>query len=257
MRNLPTQLIRENGATIEFFSFGSGQKTIVFINGFRMPLSNWSSVIDKLAAQGASLKLTSYNRPGIGKSSKPTSQQDGHTVIQQMHHTLRAMGVTTPVTLVAHSLGGIFANLFARQYPELTEGVIFVDAPHPDEILQHKKQPIPFLLNAINNGVKHIEKLFSPYRFSEDEEIFTTINQLSEAKPFPKIPVAVITGCKKMPFAPQNAMQLHLKFQKKLLELSPLARHISALASGHFPQIDEPELVANTIRDMVAYNSHS
>lgn len=251
MRSLDTKTIEINHRRVEFFVCGSNEPAVVFINGFRMQLSNWSRVIDDLVKKDSAVKLVSFNRPSIGKSSKATTNQHGNAVVNDMENTLTAIGITGPVILVAHSLGGIFANLYARQYPENVAGVIFVDAPAPEEILEHKKQRVPVFLSILNDGLKYFEKIFNPYKFSEDEEINTTIEQLNEAKPFPHIPITIITGTKKMPFVPESAMELHQKYQKELLALSPLSQHIHANSSGHFPQIDEPELVSEAIRDMI------
>lgn len=251
MRTLKTDVIKIGELEVEIFNTDGTTATVVFVNGFRMELSNWSRVIDDLSKKDNSIRLISYNRPGIGKSSKAETRQQGIVVINDMKHTLDTIGITYPIILVAHSLGGIFANLYTRKYPSDVGGVIFVDAPHTDEILEQKAQATPFMLSALNNGFKFIEKLLSPYKFSEDEEITATIEQINDAKSFPPIPVTVITGMKKMPFVPDGAMATHQKHQKNLLELSPVSTHLLAKSSGHFPQIDEPELVSEAILTMI------
>lgn len=246
-----TDVIKCDGREIEIFKSQGSQRPVVFINGFRMPLSNWSKVIGYLRSKDDSSAFFSYNRPGVGRSSKADEPQTGNVAVEDIHTVLQCAGITEPVVLVAHSLGGIFANLYAREYPSMVAGLVLVDAPHPDEILEQKSLKVPVVLNALNNGLKFIEKMFNPYKFSEDEQILTTLEAFRNAPPFPSIPIVVITGTKKMPFAPERAMEIHQRYQTRLLDLSPMSSHILADGSGHFPQIDQPELVSEAVLSIV------
>lgn len=129
--------------------------------------------------------------------------------------------------------------------------VVLVDAPHPDEIKRQKEFKPPWLLRVINNGLKKIEARYDPYRHSEDECVFDTLRQIEAIGSFPAIPLAVITGGKKMPFVPAASFSLHLKYQSALTALSPNSVHIMADKSGHFPQITEPELILNALEAIV------
>ncbi len=248
---LPTKTIDcESIGAIEFFRSGSGSPSVVFLNGFRMELSNWSTVINLLEGKMKGT-LISYNRAGVGKTTKPGKAQTGLAVVQEMDCFLQCLGADLPVILVAHSLGGIFANLYARQYPRKVAAAVFVDSSHPDEIQAQKSMGKPFVINMLNEGIKSLEKTFSPYKFSEDEEIETTIKQIRQASDFPDIPLTVVTGRKKMPFAPVKGMSIHLECQNKLLDLALDSKQVFAEQSGHFPQINQPDLVANSIISIV------
>lgn len=82
-------------------------------------------------------------------------------------------------------------------YPEEVSGIVFVDATHPDEPKkQNELQQHNFVL-AINNWLKSIERIFDKYKYSEDEKIDKTINRVNNARSFPQIPLAVVSGTKK------------------------------------------------------------
>ena len=117
---------------------------------------------------------------------------------------------------------------------------------------QKAKQQHNFVL-AINDWLKSIERIFDGYKYSEDEKIAETITQVHQASGFPKIPLAVVSGTKKMPFVPEKNFELHLQFQKELATLSSNSKHYTAEASGHFPQITEPEIVLAAIKDVIEF----
>ncbi len=61
------------------------------------------------------------------------------------------------------------------------------------------------------------------------------------------IPVAVVSGRKKMPFVPEASFSVHLEHQAQLAALSPHSVQLFAEHSGHFPQVTEPEVVIQAI----------
>ena len=67
---------------------------------------------------------------------------------------------------------------------------------------------------------------------SEDKNIEQTITQIQSADSFPEIPIDVVSGQKKMPFVPQRAFDIHLKYQHHLFNLSPHSVHYLCHKSG-------------------------
>jgi len=230
----------------EYKLTGSGDVNVVFINGFRTKLDSWEQVYPVISKTN---KVLLFNRYGVGKSSKATQEQTGEIVVGEIHNFFSKLKMQPPFLFVAHSLGGIFANLYARTYPDEISGVVFVDAPHPLEISEQKKHKPPYILLAINEGIKSIEKLFDKLKYSEDECIEDTVHQIQKAGPFPNIPLAVVSGAKKMPFVPKKAFDVHLYYQSELLKLSDRSKHYLCNESGHFPQVTEPEILISAIID--------
>ena len=233
-----------NKKLFEFKLIGSGEKNIVFVNGFRMKFDSWNKVYPKISED---YRVLLFNRHGVGKSSKAEIKQTGIAVVEDIHKFLSKLEIQPPYIFVAHSLGGIFANLYARTYPNEVSGMVFVDAPHPLEVEEQNKFKPPSVVRAINDGIKSIEKLFDRLKYSEDECIDETISQLLNTAPFPNIPIAVVSGTKKMPFVPEKAFEIHQRYQLKLLDLSKHSKHYFCGGSGHFPQVTEPEIVVSAI----------
>jgi pimeloyl-ACP methyl ester carboxylesterase len=243
-----------NHTHLEHQRVGNSSTNIVFLNGFRMSFKTWDKVYPELTAEYSAIL---FNRRGVGGSSKAIEAQDGHTVIYEMRSLLRNLELTPPYFLVGHSLGGLFANLYTRVFSNEVAGVVFVDAPHPLEVAEQKINNPPFVVSAINNGLKKIEKLFDTFKYSEDECIEETIDQIKSAGAFPKIPVAVVSGTKKMPFIPEKTFEIHQQYQAKLLNLSSKSTHYICHQSGHFPQITEPEKVISAIKNTLAETKES
>ena len=243
-----------NNTHLEHQRVGNGATNIVFLNGFRMHFKTWDKVYPELTPGNCAVL---FNRRGVGGSSKATEAQDGRTVICEMRSLLSNLELNPPYFLVAHSLGGLFANLYARVYSNEVAGVVFVDAPHPLEVAEQKTNNPPFVVSAINNGLKNIEKLFDKFKYSEDEYIEETIDQIKSAGSFPNVPIAVVSGTKKMPFVPEKAFETHQLYQAKLLSLSSKSTRYICHESGHFPQITEPKKVIKAIRNTLDETKNS
>jgi pimeloyl-ACP methyl ester carboxylesterase len=235
----------QNNIYLEHQKIGDGTTPIAFLNGFRMQFKTWDKVYPEIIHKNC---VILFNRRGVGTSLKATEEQDGNTVISEMRALFSTLGLSPPYVLVAHSLGGLFANLYARTHPNEVAGIVFVDSPHPSEVAEQKKKSPPFVLKAINNGLKTIERLFDKYKYSEDECIEKTIAQIKNAGDFPDIPIAVVSGAKKMPFVPEKLFAIHQQYQTQLLNLSSKSTHYICPESGHFPQITEPEKVITAIQ---------
>lgn len=228
---------------LEFKVIGNG-KPLVFFNGFRMHFQSWVQVYTEFETKN---KIILYNRSGIGLSQKANCKQTAQVVIESFENLMLQLNIENRCVIVAHSLGGIYANLLCRIKPERVSGLVLVESPHPLEIKLQKEVKIPFLINYINEGVKKVEKIFDQYKFSEDECIEESIIALEQAPKFPEIPVAVVTGTKKMPFVPETSFQVHFEHQKKLLQLSSNSKQFLCENSGHFPQVTEPKSVVSAI----------
>lgn len=233
---------------LEHQKIGNGMTNIVFLNGFRMQFNTWDKVYIELMSENT---IILFNRRGVGGSPKATEAQDGSTILCEIRSLLSNLNVTPPYVLVAHSFGGLLANLYARLYPNEVSCIVFVDSPHPEEVTKQKKNSPPLVINAINEGIKSIEKLFDKYKYSEDEEVEKTLVQIAEAGDFPDIPITVVSGTKKMPFVPKKAFQIHQNFQAKLLNLSSQSTQYFCQRSGHFPQITEPDKLITAIRNIL------
>lgn len=229
------------GRRIAYRRHGSGGKgsRIVLLNGHNTPMTAWSRLFPAIEAMGC---ILTYDRLGTGKSEKPVTPQHGLAILDGFQAVTAAAGLAPPFVLVGHSLGGLYANLFARVNPDRIAGVVFVESGHPDEAKDHPEPgPLGRLLDRLIGGS------FRRDPNSEFNGVAETVHQIEAAGPFPAIPVSVVTGRKKMPFVPAHAHALHMEKQTELAALGSDARHFFAENSGHGPQLTEPQIVLEAI----------
>jgi pimeloyl-ACP methyl ester carboxylesterase len=69
-----------------------------------------------------------YDRAGMGFSDPADDQRSAQAMVNDLAAGLHAASLQGPVLLVASSLGGIVAELFARQHPAETAGLVTLDA---------------------------------------------------------------------------------------------------------------------------------
>lgn len=249
-QGLPTsETVTVNGEVVEYVLMGQGQPVMILLNGFRMPLTAWEKIVPALSQEG---QVLAYNRSGVGSTSKASSPQTGKAVVNTLEELLQTLHLAPPYILIAHSVGGIFANLYARMHPQGVAGMVLVDAAHPEEPQRQAAFQPPRVIRFLMGALRAIETYFDPYKYSEDERISETVQQLHTAGPFPPIPLAVVSGGKKMPLVPEESFQVHQQCQRELATLSPQAVHIVAKQSGHFPQVTEPDIVIRAVQEVLA-----
>jgi pimeloyl-ACP methyl ester carboxylesterase len=112
------------GRRMNMVCIGHGAPAVVFESGLGGNLLNWQKVREPVAA------LTTacfYDRAGYGysdPSSRPTMAQN---VTDDLYWLLGKSGVERPIVLVGHSLGGLYATLYADQFPSQVAGLVLID----------------------------------------------------------------------------------------------------------------------------------
>ncbi len=109
---------------------GTGSPTIVLeaLSGGVSPVWGW--VQPQLARE---TRVCSYDRPGRGWSDPIGHAQDAKQVASQLNLMLQAADVEGPYVLVGHSLGGLYARMFASQNPDEVAGMVLLDSAHPEQ----------------------------------------------------------------------------------------------------------------------------
>ena len=218
---------------------------VVLISGLRAPLDSWEAVFNPLSCSHA---VIACNRPGVGRSAKPTVAQSGGRIVADGLRLLEELALEPPYVLVGHSIGGLYANLAARTVPASIAGVVLVESAFPHEDRLYEGLPRPLLLRTFGGAIALIEKLRgNAGRFAEANFVEQTSTEVERAPPFPPVPLAVVSGERSMPMVPAEATRIHRACQTRLLALSPIARRFSASTSGHAPQITEPDVVIEAI----------
>ncbi len=99
---------------------------VLLLHGFPEISYSWRFQIDVIAAAG--FHVVAPDLPGYGRSDKPDVTYDIEYVNGTIAAMVTAMGHNQCV-IAGHDWGGILVWHFARQFPELTAGVIGVNTP--------------------------------------------------------------------------------------------------------------------------------
>ncbi len=256
---------------------GTGSPTVVLVSGLGNAADVWSVTSDPknerpvFAEVAKFTRVCAYDRPGTTRVTdddkpspstpveQPTSAKPAAADLDAL---LRASGEPGPYVLVGHSFGGDIVRLYAGSHPAEVGGLVLVDALSEDlpNGLTPRQQALFEELNTPPPGTHR-----------EDLDTSATFKQLRESPPGPPVPTVVLTAdrpqlTREVLAKGQAKGQLpagvdqefadalwaaQLAAQDKLAKKFPGAEHITDTDSTHYIQLENPQLVSDSIRQVV------
>jgi pimeloyl-ACP methyl ester carboxylesterase len=107
-----------------------GSPTVVLDAGNAEFSLTWALVQPKVAEFA---RVCAYDRAGLGWSEPGPNPRSAPKIVEELHAMLAQAGEEPPYVLVGHSMGGVYARLYAHAHPEQVAGMVLVDAGHGDE----------------------------------------------------------------------------------------------------------------------------
>jgi pimeloyl-ACP methyl ester carboxylesterase len=122
-----------NGVRIHYATLGRGP-LVLMIHGFP---DFWYTWRDQMAALARRHQVAALDLRGYNLSDKPpgAAQYDMSLLVKDVAAVIRDLG-RERATIVGHDWGGAIAWVFASLYPQLTEGLIVLQTPHPRGLLR-------------------------------------------------------------------------------------------------------------------------
>jgi pimeloyl-ACP methyl ester carboxylesterase len=115
------------GRRLYVHSAGSGGPTVILEPGLGESAREMARLIAPDVARTTTVVV--YDRAGHGRSdAEPAAGVDA---ARDLHVLLQRAHVPGPYVLAGHSLGGMFALSYARQYPTEVGGIVLLDSMHP------------------------------------------------------------------------------------------------------------------------------
>lgn len=249
---------------------GSGSPTVILNSGYRNDAEIWTTppgpgVTPVFSAIAGFTRVCAYDRPGtildathLSRSDPVPMPRNAEAVVFELHDLLDAAEIKGPYVLVAHSLGGLFARLYASTYPGEIAGLVLVDA---------WPEAMPKLLDP--EQWTAYEKLAAPpppglesYRDIEMIDFAAASERMEQEaarRPLFGVPLFVLSRAKPValpPNVPADFSQAAFETawregQNELAALLPDARHAIATDSDHYIQIEQPDLVIDAVRQVV------
>ncbi|WP_432326612.1 alpha/beta fold hydrolase [Mucilaginibacter sp. P25] len=120
-----------NGVKLHYVEGGTG-KILVLLPGWPQNWWEYSKVMPELSKK---YHLIGVDYRGMGSSDKPANGYDKKTIASDIYGLLQKLGYKKAF-IAGHDIGAQVAFSIAANYPDLTEKLIIMDVPHPDEILR-------------------------------------------------------------------------------------------------------------------------
>ena len=266
----PGAMYLVDGHRMRMDCMGSGSPTIVLDAGHGNDGLIWGGVQPVLAR---TTRVCSYDRAGFGWSDPLPSPRDADHIANELHGLLMAADVNGPIVLMGHSIAGLYIRDYASRFPALVVGLIFVDASTPSQNmdmatagmesgpssrsasrLMQKAEfylGLPRLLGACPGSIPGIGRRAALPRLEglchENFEAYTvewdnfdrSALEALHAGSFGKLPVLI--------FSRDTANRDWNQKQESLKNLSTDSRRIIVKGSGHYIQLERPELLEKEV----------
>ncbi|WP_057935718.1 alpha/beta fold hydrolase [Algoriphagus resistens] len=249
---LPTgvQKIPVEGKNQHVFLAGSGTPTVVFITGAGSNLEDFKPVQKEIAQVTRTL---SYDKPGIGKSEMRCVPRTVENMTSELLVILDKTETKDNILLVGHSLGGFVARDFAEKYPEKVNGMVLID-PGNEYLTERVLLTFPQEERRHLDSLIHTPDPASPLGFQAEIASRRSWDSYMRKNKVPSsIPVVLIESARLNQAALLTGEVIRIKqeLNRGLQHQIPRLKIITTSESGHFIQLDEPELVISAVLDLL------
>jgi pimeloyl-ACP methyl ester carboxylesterase len=275
----PGQLVDIGGYRLHIQCVGTGSPTVVLDAGLGGSSLDWSLVQPEL---GRTTRVCAYDRAGMGWSDPGPQPRTPRQIADELHALLTNAGIAGPYVLVGHSLGGKNVRLFAIAHPEGVAGMVLVDArseyvdanTSPAEVqafqranaAQASQYRVAHSLGLVRLIGANLWGGPAMPRETRTEGMLLTTSQrgvdaqtaegleraaddaqLQAAPSLGNRPLTVLAAGQNMTATPYWA-----EAQRRQAALSSDSRLIIAEGSGHYIHWEQPALVIDAVRQVIA-----
>jgi pimeloyl-ACP methyl ester carboxylesterase len=222
---------------------GEGPRTVILEAGLGDTMDVWRGVQPLIAAKCS--RTVAYNRAGYPGSDPANGPRDSATIVAELRAELQRRNINPPYVLVGHSLGGLYMQYFARNYPGEVAGLVLVDSTHWDQGLQMDRSA-----NTPYAGRVAVTLFMSWIMRRELNDSAVAGQQVHSSPAALDVPTIVLSSTRG-PAGESPAMRDRAAMlQDEIAADYPEARHLSVSGSGHYIQRDHPEAVVEAAREL-------
>jgi pimeloyl-ACP methyl ester carboxylesterase len=282
---MPGERVDVGGYWMHIYCMGHGSPTVILDSGLGDSYITWDKVQPRIAQFTL---VCSYDRAGLGYSDSSPRPRTSREMAEELHTLLHKARIPPPYILMGHSMAGYNVRLYQSLYPGEVVGMVLVDASHPEQ--RNRFPPalndldrswvreeefleftmpfgLPRLLGFCGNkaSVRAVDCSFHSVREGVSELKGFSISAAQAAKTglLGDMPLAVLSHDPAMPQPdlPEDLVQpvndAWQKMQEELAHLSTRGTREVATKSGHYIQLDRPELVIEAVHRVFSQASES
>ena len=166
----PGTLVDLGGRRVHMICLGDGAPIVFFIHSW------WGSSLSSTRAReriATRTKVCSYDRSGHGWSDPGPGVASTGSLVRDLAVLQDRAKLPSPFVLVSSSIGGLTAELFARQHPERVAGLVFLDAANSLTLdLRAKYGPYvrPVFCTTAVGAHFGLIRLTDPFEIGEESE---------------------------------------------------------------------------------------
>lgn len=275
----PGRLVDMGGFRVHINCAGTGSPTVILDAGLGSSSLDWSLVQPALKT---STRVCAYDRAGMGWSDPSPQARTPANIAEELHTLLANANIAGPYVLVAHSLSGKSAQLFARRRMDEMAGMVLVDArseyvdaftrPAEDRAFieaiaaQGRQYAVARrfgIARLLGTGLAGVPTIPPATRTqmallsTQESAIAATIGEararsasdieLRATPTLGALPLVVLVSDQSIAMVPNWA-----EAQRRLAALSSAGRLVIASGSSHAIQWDRPSLVIDAVREIIA-----
>jgi len=272
------ELIDVGGHLLFIDCQGAGLPVIVLDAGLGGASSDWRKVQPELAKTN---RTCIYDRAGYGRSDSGPLPRTSARIAAELRTLLARAELPPPYLLAGHSFGGFNVRLFAGLFPDETAGVVLVDSPHEAQADALFEQGIlgfldpngwlrslwsPDLLSSLPaESVAIAEMLGMPAKtwhtmLNEAAAFDASAQELAETPMPADMPVGVLMHGHRVFPAGMIGDELErdwMRANRALVRAQRQGTFAVAPESGHLIHADQPELIVEMVRKVLAMGDGS
>jgi pimeloyl-ACP methyl ester carboxylesterase len=277
----PGEMYMVDGHKMRIDCTGNGSPVIFLEAGAGNDGLTWGKIQPMLAK---TTRVCSYDRAGMGWSDSLPPPRDADHIAIELHRLLAVAKVDGPIVLMGHSRGGLFIRDYVTRYPAEVAGLVFLDSSTPLQnrnpaFEAHDAEPRGVRFDELLNRVllvsgaarlfgacsgdipgfdAHSARVFAEDRCHEsfggialeDASFDLSGEETVHSGPYGALPILILshdTATEAADGAPADLLKAFGEMQENLKMLSTRSRRIIAKDSGHYIQLDRPELIEREV----------